>query len=131
MKPDHDPQLEACRAYARMMNTLDVSHIIPFLSDDVKYTSQWVFSEINGKQEYLNYIEPKLQTIQKSGSLVWAELAYTNVFGAGHCIVMAQGQKEKAIATLLIKMNGDRISEIAMCQIPSPAECQRTGQYPK
>ena len=34
----------ALRAYARMMNTLDPSHLESFLAEDFHYASQWVFS---------------------------------------------------------------------------------------
>lgn len=33
----------ALRAYATMMNTLDVSGLEPLLADDFHYASQWVF----------------------------------------------------------------------------------------
>lgn len=32
---------DALRAYARMMNTLDVKHIEPLLEEDFHYSSQW------------------------------------------------------------------------------------------
>lgn len=131
METDTETKIEACRAYARMMNTLDVSHILRLLDEKIKYTSQWVFSEINGKKDFLEYIEAKLKSISGSSDLVWAELAHTNVLGAGPCLVMAQGQKDKLVATVLIEVRDAKISEIAMCLIPTPAQCRRTGEYPK
>ena len=47
---------DALRAYARMLNTLDESHIEPLLADDFHYSSQKVFSEITSKAEFLDYI---------------------------------------------------------------------------
>ncbi|MEE4254532.1 MAG: hypothetical protein V2I50_10885, partial [Desulfuromusa sp.] len=73
-----DPlKLEACRSFARMMNTLDVSHLIPWLADDMTYSSQWVFESIQGKEAYVDYITAKLETVRKSNSQVWAEIAHT------------------------------------------------------
>lgn len=71
------------------------------------------------------------QILSGSSDLVWAELAHTNVLGAGPCLVMAQGQKDKLVATVLIEVRDAKISEIAMCLIPTPAQCRRTGEYPK
>lgn len=37
-------QTNALRAYARMMNTLDVKHIAPLLAEDFHDLSQWVLA---------------------------------------------------------------------------------------
>ena len=123
-------KLEACRAYARMLNTLDASHLEPWLDENVKYESQWVFDEIVGKEKYLKYIRGKLRTIHEKGPPVWAEIAYTNAFGAGPCVIIAQPEKDEWVATLLLEMNGDKISRMDMCFLPSPLECRRTGEAP-
>ena len=60
---------QALRAYATMMNTLDVSCLAPLLADDFHYASQWVFAEIESKPAYLEYIVPKLDAIRKSGAV--------------------------------------------------------------
>ena len=44
---DQDPvKLEACRAYARMVNTFDYSALEPWLADDMEYESQRVISKL-------------------------------------------------------------------------------------
>lgn len=130
-KPKDNPeQLETCRAYARMMNTLDSSHLEAWLRDDLKYSSQWVFEDMHGKDHYVSYIRGKLNTIRKTGSRVWARIAYTNVFGAGHCVVLAQKSPDNMNATVLIEMKDDKIKAISMCGIPSPAECEITDEIP-
>ena len=123
-------KLEACRAYARMMNTLNPDLLDPWLDDDMKYTSQWVFEDLVGKQEYLKYIRGKIQSIKKYGARVWAEIAYTDAFGAGPCVVLAQESPDNLQATLLIEMDGDRIISMCMCCAPSPHECRLTGEKP-
>lgn len=64
---------EALRAYAAMMNTLDASRFMSLLDEDFHYASQWVFNEIESKQEYLEYITGKLKAFGASGLKVWAE----------------------------------------------------------
>jgi hypothetical protein len=123
-------KLEACRAYARMMNSLSTSHIEPWLADDLKYTSQWVAEDIVGKENYLAYIGGKIQSIKRAGSRVWAEIAYTDALNAVPCVVLAQSTPDDLKATLLIEMNGSKIGSMCMCCVPAPQDCRRTGEVP-
>ncbi len=129
-KADNDPvQLEACRAYARMINNLDPSHIEPWLAENLTYSSQWVFTDISGKDAYMEYVRGKMDTCKRSGKKLKAEIAYTDVFGAGHCVIVNQGSVSTE-ATLLVKMVAGKIISMTMCGIPSPQECRRTGEFP-
>jgi hypothetical protein len=122
--------LAACRAYARMMNTLDYRHLEPFLSPAFEYESQWVLEKITTKAAYAEYIKAKLRAISHSGQQVWAEIAYAETYPIGPCVLLYQGSRERAIATVLVDMHGNQISRIDMCMIPSPEECRRTGEFP-
>ena len=122
---------DALRAYAAMMNTLDVSRLEPFLPDDFRYASQWVFSEIESKPAYLDYIAPKLQTVKSNGSRVWAEMAWLDREIPGPCVVLSQGEKENLVALVLAKVENGQIKRLDMCGAPSPHSARRTGEYPK
>ena len=113
-----------------MMNTLDASHLEPFLADDFHYASQWVFDEIESKNAYLEYIIPKLQTIRKSGAKVWAEMGWLDREVPGPCVVMAQGDKENLLALALVEVVAGKIRRIDLCAAPSPRSARRTGEYP-
>jgi hypothetical protein len=133
MESPHDnyaTKTEACRAFARMMNNLDYSNFEPWIADDFHYASQWVFDEIDSKAGYEAYIVPKLQTIQRSGSRVFAELAFTHAFGAGPCVVLAQDKRDNLLATLLVTMRGNKVSRADLCCVPAPEECERSGEIP-
>ena len=67
---------EALSIYARMLHTLDSSEFESFLSEDFSYSSQKVLTDMNSKDEFIEYIRPKLETIKKSNSPVYAELGY-------------------------------------------------------
>ena len=123
-------KLEALRAYARMMNTLDASHIEPLLADDFHYASQWVFEEITSKQSFLDYIKPKLAAIAKSGTHAYAEMAELKGYGGGPCVVMAQGSKDNIVATVLAEVNEGSIKRLDMCLIPPASAAARAGEYP-
>lgn len=123
--------LEACRAYARTINTLDVTHVEPWLHKDVVYESQQVFSEMRGRRRYVAYLRGKLQTIRKEGSLVRAEIAYTDACGVGPCVILSQGSEENWTHTVLFEMEGGKIKRLDMCLVPAPCECRRTGEQPR
>jgi hypothetical protein len=120
----------ALRAYASMMNALDSSKLEPLLSDDFHYASQMVLAEIESKQEYLDYIKPKLEVVRASGTKVWAEMAMLTHSFPGPCVVLAQGDKENLVALVLAKVKGDQIERIDMCIVPTPQSANRSGEYP-
>ena len=60
--------------YARMLHTLYSSEFELFLSEDFSYSSQKVLTDMNSKDEFIEYIRTKLETIKKSKSPVFAEI---------------------------------------------------------
>ena len=123
-------EIDALRAYARMMNTLDMSHIEPLLDEDFRYSSQWMIGEIPSKQEFLDYIKPMLDSIKQSGNRVYAEIAYANAWGHDECAVTAEGDKENLSACVFAHVKDGKIRRIDVCGDPPPSATQRTGEYP-
>jgi hypothetical protein len=120
----------ALRAYARMMNRLDVAELEPHLAEDFHYESQWVFDEISSKQEYLDYIRPKLATIRSKGATVWAEMGSLTRDFPGPCVVLAQRARDNLVAVVLATVANGQVSRLAMCLAPSPWSAERSGEYP-
>lgn len=120
----------ALRAYAEMMNTLDVTKFEPLLAPDFCYASQMVFAEICSKQEYLDYIVPKLATIKSSGHRVWAEMGHLDREFPGPCVVLAQGDKKSLVGAVLARVKDGKISRIDLCVAPSPHDAKRSKDYP-
>jgi len=56
---------DALSIYAKMMHTLDSSEFESFLSEDFIYSSQKVLTDMNSKDEFIEYIRRKLKTIKK------------------------------------------------------------------
>ena len=134
VRPPHPNDLgveDALRAYARMMNRLSLDELEPLLADDFHYSSQWVTAEITSKQEFLEYMGPKLVTIRQAGNRVWAEMARLPSYPKGPCLVMAQGSEDNLIATLLVQVSAGRIKRADLCMIPDPRSAVRTGEYPR
>lgn len=124
-------QVQALEAYAAMMNTLEASKIEPTLDEDFYYSSQWVLTDITSKQEFLDYITPKLEAIRTSGSEVWAEMGELTREIPGPCVVMAQGDKDNLLCVILAKVEGGKLKSLAMCGAPSPHDAIRSGRYPR
>lgn len=127
---DQVTELTALKAYAQMMNTLETACLAPILADDLLYNSQWVFDEMIGKQECLDYMKGKFETIKSSGSRPYAEIGELSEYPFGHCVIMAQDSPDNLIATVLIRIRDELVSHIDMCAVPDPRSAKRTGEYP-
>ena len=124
-------QTEALRAYAKMMNTLNVSPLEPLLAENFTYESQMVFSALESKQEFLDYIQPKLQTIKSSGATVFAEMGTVDAYGQSlPCVVLAQNNKENLVGLVLARVLAGKLSRLDLCIVPPPQSAERSGEYP-
>ena len=121
---------EALSIYARMMHTLDSSEFESFLSEDFSYSSQKVLTDMNSKDEFIEYIRPKLETIKKSKSPVYAELGICPAYGHTDCLIMAQGDKSNLLGVAYASVDEGKISSLALCIVPTPDAVERSGIYP-
>ena len=124
-------EVEALRAYARMLNTLSPAHLEPLLADDFTYESQNVFSALESKHAFLDYIQPKLRTVKRAGATVFAEMGVVSAYRSDQpCVVLAQNDRENLVALVFAKVTGDKIVRLDLCIIPPPSSAMRTGEYP-
>jgi hypothetical protein len=121
---------QALRAYATMINKLDVSFLEPLLADDFHYASQWVLTEIESKDAFLKYITVKLEAIRNSGATAWAEMGWLDGDLTGPCVVMAQGDKDNLVTVVLAKVRNGAVTRLDICGAPSPRSARRSGDYP-
>lgn len=122
---------EALNAYAKMLNTLDVTHIEGLLADDFSYESQMVMDALDSKERFLDYIKPKLQTISQSKATVFAEIGAVNAYGENQpCVILAQGKKTNLVGLVLAKVDSGKLTRLDLCIVPSPQTATRTGEYP-
>ena len=121
---------EALSIYARMLHTLDSSEFESFLSDDFSYSSQRVLTDMNSKNEFIEYIRPKLETIKRSKSPVYAELGICPAYSHTDCLIIAQGDKSNLIGVAYASVKEGRISGLFLCIVPTPDSAERSGIYP-
>ena len=121
---------DALIIYARMLPTLDSSEGESFLSEDFLYSSQRVLTNMNSRDEFIEYVRPKLETIKKSRSPVYAELGILPAYGHTDCLIMAQGDKSNLLGVAYASVKEDKIYGLALCIVPSPDSAKRSGIYP-
>lgn len=115
--------------FAKTWNNLDTSYIRELLIDDFKYASQWVFSEIENKTDYLSYLDGKLLAIANSDSSVVAELG---IYNTNYCLVLTQNQNGiNQQVTFLIETKDGKIVRADTCMIPGTERIKKTGIMPK
>ena len=121
---------EALSIYAKMMHTLDSSEFESFLSEDFTYSSQKVLTDMNSKDEFIEYIRPKLEIIKKTKSSVYAELGVCPAYGHSDCLIMAQGDKSNLLGVAYASVEEGKISGLSLCIVPTPDSAIRSGIYP-
>ena len=121
---------EGLSIYARMMHTLDSSEFESFLSEDFSYSSQKVLTDMNSKDEFIEYIRPKLETIKKTNSSVYAELGVCPAYGHTDCLIMAQGNKSNLLGDAYASVDAGKISGLSLYIVPTPYLAKRSGVYP-
>ena len=127
--------LTAAHAYAKAFNTLDIKHLKPLLAENLHYHSQWVLEEFHKKSDYLEYLQSKFNTLKASDFTAYAEIGIATpatmfVPRGHHCVLMAQGEKDDLKATVIFETDGEHITKIGMCMVPTVESIKRTGNYP-
>ena len=121
----------ALRAYASMMNTLNAECIEPLLADDFIFESQQVFQPLESKEEFLEYIHGKLETIRRVKANVFAEMGTVDDFRQNQpCVILAQNDRDNLVGLALAQTDGELLKRIDLCVIPAPQSAKRSGEYP-
>lgn len=121
----------ALRAYAKMLNTLNADCLEPLLADDFTYESQQVFQPLESKQAFLDYIRPKLKTVQQSNATVFAEMGKVSAYEKNKsCVILAQNDRGNLVGLVLAKTDGNKLKRLDLCIVPPPHAAERSGEYP-
>ena len=69
-----------------------VDFIKDYLTEDMTYDSIWVLSQITSKEEYLNYLIPKLKAMKESNVVINFLMVYQEGQGRPHLIFTPKNQ---------------------------------------
>ncbi len=61
-----DKEKEFLEKLAEAYQTYDASVVEDYLAEDMHYASMWVFHEMTSKEEYINYLKRKLETMKRT-----------------------------------------------------------------
>lgn len=128
-------EYEAALAYARTLNRLDPQPLKHLLSDTCVYESQNVLNSIRGKDQILDYLQKKCQTIREASHAhqVFAQLGkMTEIYIDRPCVLLAQGTYDNLVAVVLFEVDKGKIVRIDICTVlPNPTHAKGTGEYPE
>jgi hypothetical protein len=128
---------DAARLYAVAWNTLDFQDFIDALDDDVRYASQYVWDEMDNKEEIVAYLSGKAETIKKAGepSTVRVELGELvrgvsfNPRPGTKCVGLYQGPVARIIGVAFFEVADGRIQRIDLC-MPELYQFSHSGEFP-
>lgn len=88
----------------------------PHLSDNCRYTSQWVFDEMVGGNTVCDYLIAKSKRISATGGFVVAKrVSILSPYPEQDAALMFQGNEETPSCIILIKIESKKISQIDIC----------------
>ena len=97
-------------------NKNDFSPLRTYLSDDCKYTSQWVFDEMVGGDTICDYLIAKSKRISEAGcSVAVKRVSLLSPYPGQAAALMFQGSEETPSCIILIKTGDDKITQIDIC----------------
>ena len=97
-------------------NKNDFSSLRPYLSENCRYTSQWVFDEMVGGDTICDYLIAKSKHISETGRFVVAKrVSVLNPYPGQEAALMFQGNEETPSCIILIEVESKKISQIDIC----------------
>lgn len=127
-------KIKALEAFAKMMNTCNADEFLNLIDDNFIYSSQSILEDITSKAEFSSYIKDKLKSFSDSSNKIYAEMSEMQPYPMsslfGPCVVLAQGNKENLVSTVLANVKDNKITRISLCIIPPPETTLRSGIYP-
>jgi hypothetical protein len=120
-------EIETLKHLAQSWNSLDTRHVKNDLADNLVYESQWVLTPIEGKDDFLRYLESKFQAIKSAYNkqllIIKAEVAYHPALSDKPIIILTQITLDRIqMASMIIEFDESKIKRIDLCFIPDPLE---------
>ena len=119
--------IEKLQLIAKSWNSLDASFLADVLADEVVFESQWVLVSIKGKENFLDYLINKFQSIkeysQHSLCCIRAEVVlHPSLFNSPGLVITQITDSGVNQVSLVIRLKDNLITHIDVCFIPDPTE---------
>ena len=97
-------------------NKNDFLPLRPFLSEDCRYNSQWVFDEMVGGDKICDYLIAKSKRIAETNCYVSAKrITILNPYSGQEAALLFQGGEELPSCIVIIKNDAEQITQIDIC----------------
>lgn len=117
MQPQSLSAEEAAQLFADCMATQSFEKILPFLREDLHYSSDTAGLEFFSKMDFLRHLRSCFDTWKKKGVLRDLEFAAKSVVYKGSpCVCCVASQKGEAVSATLLTLQGAFISDIRAVQ---------------
>lgn len=104
--------LRVIKAFERAWQTLDASIVEPYLTLDFCHTSMWSFTDIESKNEYMDYLTRKFRAIRNGNAPVEAKIAKE---GHNGIIITQKDGEEERKAILVISVKDGKAFRTDLC----------------
>ena len=120
-------QIEKLKLIAQSWRSLDASILADVLDDNIKFESQWVLVSIEGKEEFLDYLTHKFQSIREYSqdnlcSISAEVVLHPSLFNSPGLVITQITDSGVNQVSLVIRILDNLITRIDICFIPDPTE---------
>jgi hypothetical protein len=124
-------ELDAAIAYANAWNSLDCASFVSLLAPDARYTSQYVFEELIGRDAISKYLCGKFKTVKSNGSNIKAVLSTATIsFPGKYCVLLVDGNEAVVV---VFETKANEICRFGLCDTqlycPFPIEIEANPNY--
>ena len=120
-------QIEKLKLIAQSWKSLDASILADVLDDNIKFESQWVLVSIEGKEEFLDYLTHKFQSIREYSQDNLCHISadvvlHPSLFNTPGLVITQITNEGVNQVSLVIRILDNLITRIDICFIPDPTE---------
>ena len=106
-------EYDAAIAYANAWNSLDCTGLISLLASDAQYTSQYTYSEINGRDDVAKHICEKFKACEEEDSKIEAIVSIATKIAPGKSCVLLIRERDNVVFVFETREN--EIFRINLC----------------
>ena len=120
-------QIEKLKLIAQSWKSLDASILADVLDDNIKFESQWVLVSIEGKEEFLDYLTHKFQSIREYSQDNLCHISadvvlHPSLFNTPGLVITQITNEGVNQVSLVIRIKDNLITRIDVCFIPDPTD---------
>ena len=123
-------QIEKLQLIAHSWKSLDATILADVLANDIKFESQWVLVSIEGKEEFLDYLTHKFQSIREYSQdnlchITADVVLHPSLFNSPGLVITQITNSGVNQVSVVIRILNNLITRIDICFVPDPTDAIR------